>query len=80
MLDGGPECPADGEHVWAWFIRLSAARGGNGFSANEIKYTEMAAWVWLTGTIIRPAEIDAIVALDQTWLAAQAKAAKLKVK
>lgn len=31
----------------------------------------MLAWTALTGTITRPPEIEAIMALDRAWLAAQ---------
>jgi hypothetical protein len=67
----GPEPPADGTHVWAWFLELSAGRGSNGFGPNPISYLDVLAWTLLTGTITRPAEIEAIMALDRVWIAAQ---------
>lgn len=68
----GPELPADGSHVWAWFLELSAGRGSNGFGPSPISYLDLLAWSLLTGTITRPAEIEAIIAVDRVWLAAQA--------
>lgn len=67
----GPELPADGAHVWAWFLELSAGRGSNGFGPNPISYLDLLAWSLLTGTITRPAEVEAIMALDRAWMAAQ---------
>ena len=68
----GPAPPVDGTHVWAWFLELSAGRGSNGFGPNPISWFDLLAWTALTGTIIRPAEIEAIMALDRAWLKAPA--------
>lgn len=68
----GPEPPVDGTHVWAWFLELSAGRGSNGFGPNPISWLDLLAWTVLTGTITRPAEINAIMALDQVWMKVQA--------
>ncbi len=72
MALDGPELPADGAHVWVWFLELSAGRGSNGFGPNPISYLDLLAWSMLMGTITRPAEIEAVMALDRVWLAAQA--------
>ncbi len=69
----GPELPADGAHVWSWFLTLHQARGSNGFGGNPISFADIAAWVSLTGVIVRPQEIEAILAIDRVWLAHQAK-------
>lgn len=76
----GPECPADGEHVWQWFLEISAGRGSNGFGANPISWPDIDAWSRLTETIIRPSEIRAIKVLDGIWLEEQAKAQELSAK
>jgi len=67
----GPDLPEDGAHVWAWFLHLSAGRGSNGFGPNPLSWLDLLAWTALTGIITRPAEIEAIMALDCVWLAAQ---------
>ena len=72
MALDGPELPADGAHVWAWFLELSAGRGSNGFGPNPISYLDLLAWSLLTGAITRPAEIEAIMALDRVWMSLQA--------
>lgn len=73
----GPMLPADGAHVWASFLELSAGRGSNGFGPNPISWLDLLAWRMLTGVIVRPAEIDAIMALDRAWLARQTTAASI---
>jgi hypothetical protein len=40
---------------------------------NPLSYTDVAAWANLTGTIIRPSELDALFEIDQMWLTKQAK-------
>jgi hypothetical protein len=71
----GPPLPADGEHVWHWFLDLSAARGSNGFGPNPISYPDLAAWVAMTGIIVTPSEVAALLALDREYLAELAKKA-----
>lgn len=69
----GPDLPADATHVWLWFLDLSSTRGSNGFGPNPLAWTEIAAWASLTGIIVRPAEIEALLILDHAWLADYAK-------
>ncbi len=75
----GPELPADGSHIWQWFLELSAGRGSNGFGPDPISWLDLLAWMALTGTITRPAEIDAIMALDRAWLVARASDAETRI-
>jgi hypothetical protein len=69
----GPPLPPDGEHVWRWFVALSGGRGGNGFGPNPIGWVDLAAWISLTGIIVRPAELEAIMAVDRAWMEVQSK-------
>ena len=69
----GPELPADGAHIWAWFLELSAGRGSNGFGPNSISWFDMMAWATLTGTITHPAEIEAVMALDRSYMSVYMK-------
>ena len=63
---------SDGAHVWEWFLELSAGRGSNGFGPNPISWLDLLPWTTMTGTITRPAEIEAILAVDRVWLVASA--------
>lgn len=72
-LEGGPELPPDGAHVWSWFLELNAARGSGGFGPACISYVDVLAWTTLSGTLIRPSEVAAIMAIDRAWLAGQIK-------
>lgn len=76
----GPPLPTDLAHIWGWFTELSAARGSSGFGPNPISYPDILAWTLLTGTVIRPAEIAAITAVDHAWLIDQAASAASKGK
>lgn len=40
---------------------------------NPIGYQDVAAWSNLTGTTIRPSELDALFEIDSAWLAKQVK-------
>lgn len=71
----GPDLPADGAHVWGWFLALQNARGSNGFGANPIGWLDILAWRDLTGTLVHPSEVEAIMAVDRVWMAEQAKEA-----
>lgn len=66
--------PAECVHLWRWFVELSAARGSNGWGPNPISYLDIEAWSRLTRTIINPAEVRAIIALDQAFLTERAEA------
>ena len=76
----GPELPPDLEHVWVWFLDLHSRRGGNGFGANPLAWTDLLAWVYLMQPIIRIEELRAIMALDNAWMAMQAEDALSKTQ
>ncbi len=71
----GPDLRVDVAHVWQWFLELHARRGSNGWGANALSWGDMFAWVSLTQPGIRPAELRAIMALDNAWMAQQAEEA-----
>ncbi len=68
----GPDMPPDGAHVWVWFLALCEGRSSSGFGPNPISYLDILAWSLLTGTIVRPSEVAAIMALDREYFVAQA--------
>ena len=67
------EIPKEATHVWQWFLELHSARGGNGFGANPISYTEMAAWSEITGNRPRQHEWMALRMLDSVYLEMEAE-------
>lgn len=69
-------CPDALAHVWLMFLDLHRARSSNGFGANAISYTELAAWSAMNAVNVSPYEIGALRELDGMWMAAQAKQAK----
>lgn len=59
----GPEFPEIVRHVWDWFLELNSARGEGGISYSEIK-----AWLELTGRSITPFEVQLIKKIDIAFL------------
>lgn len=59
----GPDMPEIVTHVWEWFLELSSARSEGGISYSEIK-----AWLELTGRSISPFELTLIKKLDILFL------------
>jgi hypothetical protein len=60
-------------HCWFWFLELSRSRSSGGFGQNPISYQEMKAWSELTGVRPDNIEVQAIQALDLTYLSVQAE-------
>ncbi len=74
----GPELPPDLAHVWGWFLELHARRGSNGFGSNPLAWGDLLAWSSLTRPGIRLAELQAILMIDNAWMASQAEEALSK--
>lgn len=71
--------PMEAEHLWNWFWSLSSARGSSGFGgAAPLSFTEIRAWIEVTGLTVHPWEIDAIRAMDGAYMQAQAEMSKAK--
>lgn len=68
----GPEIPDGCEHLLGWFHDLNTGRGSNGFGLNPLTFAEISAWSSLTGTVIRPAEVRLLKAMDLAYLKANA--------
>ena len=54
-------------------MELNAARGSSGFGPLPIGYEAILAWTTLTGTIIRPSEVEALRRLDALWITESGK-------
>lgn len=79
MLEDEPEIPAAVEHIWGWFLQLSATRGG-GFGPAPLAYSEIEAWTRMTGDDPTPWELERIMELDRIYLNHMAERAKDKDK
>lgn len=66
-----PELPYCVEHLWRWFCELHLGRGTGGFGPSRVTYADIDAWSRLTRTQVRPAEVRAILAVDNEWLRVQ---------
>jgi len=62
-----PDIPAALAHLWEWFSELHGSRAGNGGGPNPIAFTEIEAWSRLTGRLIQPRDVHAIMALDSAF-------------
>lgn len=68
-----PKMPRALEHIWAWFCELNSARTSNGFGANPITYSEIAAWSALTLNVPTPWEVSLLKRIDRAFLEEMAK-------
>lgn len=60
------EVPEAGEHVWDWFWGLSARRKSG---PEALTYAEVGDWQRLTGTQVRPEEVEMLMQMDNAFLA-----------
>ena len=61
-----PPLPPELEHVWAAFCRLHARRR-SGFSAEPISWSDLDAFIRLTGARLVPFEVQLIEMLDDLF-------------
>ena len=66
-LQNAAEMPRALEHVWKWFVELSQARP-SGMGISPITFSEISAWVSLTGNQPTPWEVSLIRGLDIAYL------------
>jgi hypothetical protein len=65
--------PAALGYLWIAFLRLAARRQSYGFGPVRLSWVEIDAFNRLSGTKLKPWEIEIIEALDDCWMAAQRK-------
>lgn len=68
-----PPFPVALSYVWDAYARLSARRSSNGFGANPIAWSEIDAFIRLTGCVLTPWDIGLIEMIDDLYRAEQAK-------
>lgn len=65
----GPACPPIAGRAWAAFLALHATRGGGGMGGvNAITYTELAAYMAITGATLTPLDVTLVRAADDAFL------------
>lgn len=66
-----PDFPEEYTFAWASFFELNQSRSSNGFGVNPISFTEIEAYLRLTGKVLLPYEINGINTIDSCFLKAQ---------
>jgi hypothetical protein len=72
-----PPLPPAGAHLWDTFMELMRRRqvsSGMGTAPQPITHQDIAAWSHLKAWPLAPWEVDAVLALDDAFLASQADA------
>ena len=79
MRNGGPAaaiaqeeldrttCPEGVEHVYGWFLELSARRGFGPGGAFALSFADIDAWQRVRGVTLLARELEWILALDRRW-------------
>lgn len=63
-----PSIPEVARPLLAMFFQLSEARSWHGNGPNPLSFSEIEAWMRLTGTPLRRHHVETIRALDATWM------------
>lgn len=72
-----PTLPSELEHVWQWYVDLSAARSAGFADLNPIPWSDFAAYFQLIGVRPNQWEIEAIRQLDIAFLNSRTNPAKV---
>lgn len=79
MRNGGPAaaiawteltrtaCPEGAEHVYGWFLELSARRGLDMGEPQALSFADLEAWQRVCGVRLLAHERNWILALDRRW-------------
>jgi hypothetical protein len=68
QLEEAPEIPFYIEHVWEWFWKLNRGRTYGFSSPNPLSWESIKGWSDLTGTQIRPIEVEILFEIDSVYL------------
>jgi hypothetical protein len=58
-------------YLWVAFVRLRRRKGSNGFALSPIEWTDIAAFIQLSGVALAPWEISVIEDLDDIFIESQ---------
>ena len=73
IVPDDPEIDESAFHILQWFYALNAKRQAGFSGPASLTFSDIDAWQRLTGTITRPEEIEAIMAMDSAYLEAVAE-------
>lgn len=68
MLATAPAIPEGAGKLWQDFLQLHGSRGSTGWGPMRITFADMQAWQVLTGSMLKPWEVDLIRKADDLWL------------
>ena len=63
-----PDIPECAIHVWQWWWELNARRPPGFEALAPISFSEISAWIMLTGRLVSPEEIRWLIQMDNAWL------------
>jgi len=66
------------EHVWKWWWELNSRRPPGFDNLAPISYSELRAWILLTGKYVAPEEIRWLIDMDNAWMTAIAEERKAR--
>lgn len=55
-------------HIWDWFWQLNGRRQSGQSGSQPLTHAEIKSWAELTDTDITPAEVRALIAMDDAFL------------
>lgn len=62
-----PSFPDELRYLWGWWTDLSSARGAGMSGPSPITYRDVDAYARLTGQVIRPVEVRALMQMDAAF-------------
>jgi len=65
----GPEFPDLCAHIWRDFLNLNKSRRMGFSGPDPITFQDVFAWQAVTGNILHPWEVSAIMAIDEAFMA-----------
>ena len=62
-----PELEPGSDHILLWFYQLNAQRQASFSGAAAFSFSDIKAWQELSGVIVRPEEVSAILEMDVAY-------------
>ena len=66
----GPEFPEELAYIWEWARDLHGRSGAGMAGLAPLSYQTIDAWQKLTGTVLTPLEVEALISVDGALLSA----------